>query len=294
LSEGIQEHCVPSGTTKNDERSLFGVNGWSVIRNFISGDELAAVRESLSAAAAQPRPACMSRPGNDLMLLRWNEPAVARVLGAKSRMQRLNAELDASGLKWLSAYISSKAPHSPPLWWHQDWWCWDHAISYRPAPTQVAVLCYLTDTSVDNGALRVLSGSHRRSMPVHALLPEPHGEEANRLPLHHPAMADHPDQITVGVRAGDAVLLDYRLLHGTHANGSASPRDCILLSFIVDWPHLPDELKAHCALHPALPRQEEAPAVAASGYAALLPQFAGMPESLQVNRRAPPIFETTG
>ncbi|MCK9918416.1 phytanoyl-CoA dioxygenase family protein [Microbacteriaceae bacterium K1510] len=270
------------------------MNGWSVIRHFINDDELAAIRESLHAAAAQPRPSCMSRPGNDLMLLRWSEPAVARILGAKSRMQRLSDELDAGGLRWLSAYISSKTPHSPPLWWHQDWWCWDHAISYRHATTQVAVLCYLTDTSADNGALRVLPGSHRRSMPMHAHLPEPHGEEANRLPLHHPAMADHPDQITVAVRAGDAVVLDYRLLHGTHANASPSPRDCVLLSFFPDWPRLPDELKAHCALHPALPTQEETLVAAASGYADLLPQFSGVPESLRVSRRAPAVFETVG
>lgn len=278
----------------SDDAHCLGADGWLIIRRFLGDEELAFVRESLRAAAAQPRPSCMSRAGNDLTLLRWNEPSIAQVLGAPSRMQRLETSLEAGDLKWLSAYISSKAAHSPPLWWHQDWWCWDHAISYRHAATQVAVLCYLTDTSVPNGALRVLPGSHRRSVPMHAHLPEPHGDEANRLPLDHPAMSDHPDQVTLSVRAGDAVVLDYRLLHGTHANKSSLPRDCILLSFILNWRRLPEALKAHCALHPALPGKDETLAVAMSGYADLLPRFAGVPASLRVNRRAPAVFKTAG
>ena len=154
------------------------------------------------------------------------------------------------------------------------------------------MLCYLTETTAGNGALRVLPGSHRQSILMHKHLPEPHGDEANHLPADHPAMTDCADQVTVPMRAGDAVMLDYRLLHGTHANSTAARRDCILLSFIIDWIALPTELKAHCAMHPALPRADEAEAVMVSGYADLLPQFAGTPASLSVNRVPPTIFQT--
>jgi ectoine hydroxylase-related dioxygenase (phytanoyl-CoA dioxygenase family) len=34
-------------------------------------------------------------------------------------------------------------------------------------------------------------------------------------------MADHLGQVTLEVRAGDAVVVDYRLLHGTQANVTA-------------------------------------------------------------------------
>jgi hypothetical protein len=37
------------------------------------------------------------------------------------------------------------------------------------------------------------------------------------------AMRDHPNQVTLSVRAGDAVVTDYRLLHGTHANTNLHP-----------------------------------------------------------------------
>lgn len=270
----------------------FESGGWSIIRGFLHPSELEPIRTGVNDALLAPRPSCMNRPGNDLVPLRWSDAVVAHILGSTQRVQRLRRLLGADDLKWLSGYLSIKAPHSPALWWHQDWWCWDHPVSFaRPAP-QVAVLCYLTDTNEGNGALRILPGSHHQSTPLHGQLPEPHGEAANRISLDHTAMRDHPDQITVAVRTGDAVVLDYRLLHGTHANDTARRRDCILFSFMPNWAALPPEIKAHCAMHPALPNRKEASSVLMRGYADLLPRFAGPPASLVVNRVAPANFRT--
>jgi ectoine hydroxylase-related dioxygenase (phytanoyl-CoA dioxygenase family) len=205
-------------------------------------------------------------------------------------LQRLREILNSGDLKWISAYLSTKPPHSPVLWWHQDWWCWDHPISfYRTAP-QVALLCYLTDTNKQNGALRTLPGSHHSSNTMHRVLPEPHGEIANALPTGHPALADLAEQITIDLQAGDAVVLDYRLLHGTHANDTPKRRDCILLSFIPTWNVLPREIKAHLILHPALPDETEAKYRSASCYDDILPRFEGSPASLSINRVPPETF----
>ena len=163
-------------------------------------------------------------------------------------MRRLAGASAAGDLRWISGYLSIKEPRSPCLWWHQDWWCWDHPISYRKAPVQIAVLCYLTDTAPDNGALRIVEGSHLNSFPIHAILPEAHGEAASGLAPGHPAMSDLREQTTIRVRAGDAVILDYRLLHGTHANNSDFRRDCILLvlhtlvAFIAGSDQVPPDL----------------------------------------------------
>jgi hypothetical protein len=275
--------------TANPERD-FESNGWALIRNFLAPDELESLAASVNDVLRLPRPSCMNRPGNDLIPLRWNDGIVACMLGSETRLQRLRDLLRADDLKWLSGYISIKAPHSCALWWHQDWWCWDHPITFHRPATQVAMLCYLTDTNRDNGALRVLPGSHHKSSAIHGQLPEPHGDDANRLPYDHPAMADSPDQATVPVKAGDTVVLDYRLLHGTHANGTSHRRDCILLSFIPNWTGLPPELKAHLAMHPALPNPEEQPSPSTGIYAELLPHFAGTPASMTVNRMAPANF----
>lgn len=268
----------------------FESEGWTVIPNFLEAKEIHRLGPALADVLSLARPPCMSRPGNDLVPLRWSDKIVANILASEPRIQKLRDVLRPHDLKWLSGYISTKPPHSPPLWWHQDWWCWDHPISYQRSASQVAVLCYLTDTSPGNGALRLLPGSHHASTPIHGILPEPHGDRANALPANHAAMADCPGQKTISVQAGDAVVIDYRLLHGTHANETPSRRDCILLSFIPSWRTLPSDIKAHLIAHPALPSETEVSSRSTCSYRCLFPQFNGTPASLPVNRLPPANF----
>jgi ectoine hydroxylase-related dioxygenase (phytanoyl-CoA dioxygenase family) len=267
-------------------------DGFVVLDRFLDGDEVAAIRPAVDAlAASPPDPAC-SRPHNTLLPLRWNDRIVQLLLASPRRIQVLREALGADDLRWISGYVSIKEARSPALWWHQDWWCWDHGVSYRRAAPQVAVLCYLTATDARNGALRVLPGSHQRSLRIHACLPEPHAHAANDLGPGHAAMRDHPGQVTPRLGAGDAVAIDYRLLHGTHPNAGDARRDCILLSFTPSWRGLPADIQGHLIGHPAQPAAGERPP-AASWEAAVLPRFGGVPKSLQVNRIAPRKFEVT-
>jgi hypothetical protein len=237
-----------------------------------------------------PRQHGCFRPHNTLLPLRWNEPVVRTILASGSRMQRLVAVVGADDLKWISGYISIKEAHSPALWWHQDWWCWDHPFSYRRTTAQIAVLCYVSDTNEQNGALRILRGSHLRSTPLHAILPEAHSQAADALAPDDPVLSDVSEQTTIAVKARDAVAIDYRLLHGTHPNNSNAGRDCILLSFAPSWSSLPEDIRAHLISHPALPTQGETPPRA---MAPLLPCFGGTRRDLRLNRNAPFEFETS-
>jgi ectoine hydroxylase-related dioxygenase (phytanoyl-CoA dioxygenase family) len=101
-------------------------------------------------------------------------------------------------------------------------------------------------------------------------------------------MTNLPDQVTPGTNAGDAIAIDYRLLHGTHGNASNTRRDCILLSFTPCWRRLPDDIKAHLIQHPALPLNEVSQISAAISH--LLPTFNGVRRSLELNRNAPSEF----
>jgi ectoine hydroxylase-related dioxygenase (phytanoyl-CoA dioxygenase family) len=199
---------------------------------------------------------------------------------------------DGDDLRWISGYISSKEPRTPALWWHQDWWCWHHPVSFRAAAAQVALLVYLSDTDQGRGALRVLPGSHRASVALHRALPDAH-RQGERLPLDHPALRDQPGQMTLRARAGDAVVLDYRLLHGTHPNAGDERRDCVLLSFTPSWHSLPPDVRAHLIQHLALPTDDEQ-VPATSWRAALLPEFDGARADLDLDRDAPPRFTVRG
>ena len=263
--------------------------GYVLLAGFLDPAELRPLRAGVDAALAGPLPPGCERPHNTLAPLRWNDSIVQRLLASERRRERLAEATGARDLRWISAYVSVKEPQSGALWWHQDWWCWDHPITYRREAAQVAVLCYLTDTSAQNGALRVLPGTHHHSVPVHATLPKAHTHEVGDLDEAHPAMRDQPDQLTLELNAGDAVVLDYRLLHSTHPNTSPERRDCLLLTFAPSWESLPPSLRAHLIRHPALPSDEERAAVPAA-WLPLLPSFNGTPHDLELNRVVPADF----
>jgi hypothetical protein len=125
--------------------------------------------------------------------------------------------------------IISKPPHAPALYWHQDWMRWDDPISLSPWPQTVFLNWYLTDTNAANGCLRAIPGSHRRRLELHEHLVPPHEgggydvEETNEW-----MFCDHRDAVDVPVTAGQLMIGDARLLHGTHPNTTAERRTVLL------------------------------------------------------------------
>ncbi|MGB6678763.1 MAG: phytanoyl-CoA dioxygenase family protein [Terriglobales bacterium] len=265
-------------------------DGFAVLESFVNKVELKKIAPLVESDLTSSHELACTRPHNTPVPLRWNDPIVRLLLKSDRRVQGLTDVLRADDLKWISGYVSTKEPHSPPLWWHQDWWCWDHPRSYRRSAPQIAVLCYLADTTEQNGALRVLRGSHLKSTPIHTVLPEAHGQGADGLESGHIAVSDLPAQVTFCLRAGDAVVIDYRLLHSTHGNVGNTRRDCILLSFTPSWRGLPNDIKAHLIAHPAQPSDDEA-LETLSTLANLFPKFSGSRQDLPLNRNAPPNFE---
>lgn len=264
-------------------------DGFALLPAFADPIEVSELRSATAARLGRSRDGACERPHNILVPLRWNDPIVRLLLDDQARVTAVREASCANDLRWISGYVSLKEPHTPPLWWHQDWWCWDHAVTFEPAAPQVALLLYLTDTTQTNGALRVLPGSHHRSGPIHALLPEAHSKQAGDLDPMHPALCDLASQETLSLRAGDAVLLDYRLLHGTHANRTTAQRDALLLTFAPSWRDLPRDIRAHLIDHPALPSRDETP-MHGSWARRLLPSFDGARASLKLNRNAPAQF----
>ncbi|MEC9251564.1 MAG: phytanoyl-CoA dioxygenase family protein [Pseudomonadota bacterium] len=125
--------------------------------------------------------------------------------------------------------IISKPPNSPPLYWHQDWARWDDPISMSPWPQQIFLNWYLCDTNTTNGCLRVIPRSHRQRNELHARLVAPHEgggydiEEENEWMFF-----DHPKAVDVPVEAGQLLIGDARMLHGTHHNASSQKRTVLL------------------------------------------------------------------
>ena len=124
------------------------------------------------------------------------------------------------GTLFSSGYVISKPPGGPALFWHQDWWGWQHPISRDDRIAQVALFLYMTDTTRENGCLRLIPGTHRRPHPLHDLVDAHDPTLAEVKNPDDAAFASHADEVDVPVTAGDVVVVDARLIHGAHPNRS--------------------------------------------------------------------------
>ncbi len=190
--------------------------------------------------------------------------------------------------RWMSGYVISKPPHSPALFWHQDWWGWNDPSSYTPLPQQLFLMYYLVDTTPHNGCLRLLRGSHLKRHQMHDTVPNAHTDDLRRMSdPDHPAYQSIAEEVNVPVCAGDLVIGDSRLLHSAHANKSDQRRTVITLWYFPYFDLLSDGLRAAIAR----PREwsgwdDEAMARTAE----FVPRYEGQAEPVAWNREPGPYF----
>merc|ERR1712032_748781 len=123
-------------------------------------------------------------------------------------------------------------PNGPPLYWHQDLREWNSPVAATPWPHQVFFSYYLTDTTRENGCLRVIPGSHVNWHPLHDILPNAHEQEIRQLSQSidetSPVFAEAEGSIDVPMQAGDLIIGDARLLHSAWGNQTNERRTLVL------------------------------------------------------------------
>jgi len=214
------------------------------------------------------------RRSQGTMLSIMSDPAFADLIAWQPAIDCLSA-MGFREPTFTDGYIISKPPHSPRLFWHYDWFAWRDPGAFDIVPQQVFLMYYLTDTSPENGCLRVLPGSHRRHHPLRDRIGNPHGESISRaLDPDDPAVSTQPDEVDVPVRAGDLVVGDARMLHAAHANASDERRTVITLWFQPDFTSLPERVKAQM-VKKTQPTPADWPAAARETVRALNPRYDG-------------------
>jgi phytanoyl-CoA dioxygenase PhyH len=118
-------------TCLGSRQEHFSRHGFLVLEGFLAEDEPERLRSEVDAALRRPRDPSCARPHNTLLPLRWSDATVRFLLESERRVQLVRDATGANDLRWISAYMSIKDARSGPLWWHQDWWCWDHPVSFR-------------------------------------------------------------------------------------------------------------------------------------------------------------------
>jgi len=149
-----------------------------------------------------------------------------------------------NSVKWSSGYIINKPPKSPPLYWHNDWWAWNDSISYVTKPSMIFVMLYLERTTVKNGCLRIIPGSHLQYNETHKIIKKHHSKYRLYTNSNDPVFKKTKDEINIFSNPGDIIIGDARLLHAAHANNSQSKRTVITLWFYPDYKTLPAHIKS--------------------------------------------------
>ncbi|MFQ5973014.1 MAG: phytanoyl-CoA dioxygenase family protein [Alphaproteobacteria bacterium] len=219
-------------------------DGYTVVEGVFRPDDLARLSALAGrcVAAIAPEHRARYRSEGSLVLIA-DHPAFAEFVAYRRALDAF-ARLGLTGARFSAGYVISKPPKSPALFWHQDWWGWDDPISLSDRICQFFVFCYLTDTRPENGCLRVIPGTHRRRHAMHDLM-DAHSDTLARVDdPEKPAFADHRDAVAVPVRAGDMVIGDARLIHGSFPNASDRERTLITLWYHPDYDTLSEPIRA--------------------------------------------------
>ena len=169
------------------------------------------------------------------------DPIVEKIIDYAPQKQ-VCAELGLENLQPRDNIILlSKPAYGPPLYWHQDFMNWNHPEAAAPWPTVIFLSYYMSDTTRENGCLRVIPGTHRKRIPLHDMLPDAHGPEIQSInDLEHPIFMDHPDSVDVPLKSGDLIIADARLLHAAWPNQTAQRRTLVLAWHgVFSFPHPP-------------------------------------------------------
>jgi len=144
--------------------------------------------------------------------------------------------------QWGGQFFLKEPKDGSVVPWHQDAQYWP----LKPAKT-VTVWLALYDTNEENGAMKIVKGSHKKGIYKHRI------NEAKHLVLDQEVPdeeIDEKDVISLNLKAGQISLHDDGLLHGSLANNSDRRRCGITMRFapvnvkadLSVWPHFETQL----------------------------------------------------
>ncbi len=235
-------------------KARFEQDGFFHFEGLLEPQLIARLNDVSDEVLSQQDPAHFERQKatGSMVLIDWNMAYRYQVLAeliAHPKILGAYAELGFDEPKFGHGRIISKPPHSPPLFWHEDGRFWNDPVSYTPQPIQSFLMIYLTDTTPENGCLRVIPGSHRKRHPLHDLAPERHTEELATYATPDAVGFQYAEgEIDVPVRAGDVVAGYANTFHAAHPNRSDERRTVLTMWYYPDFVNLPERSQATVAM----------------------------------------------
>ena len=238
----------------NKKREQFARDGFYIFENILDSLLLDRLRHFSDDVLARQEPAHFERQRTtgSMVLIDWamayQHPVMAELIAHPGVLTALQ-QLGFDDPKFGHGRIISKPPHSPPLFWHEDGRFWDDPISYTTQPIQCFLMYYLTDTTPQNGCLRVIPKSHLKRHALHDRIAPNHTDELRTFANpDDPGFSRVEEEIDVPVQAGDLVMGYGSLLHASHANQTDRQRTVLTMWYYPDFVALPERTQATVAL----------------------------------------------
>jgi ectoine hydroxylase-related dioxygenase (phytanoyl-CoA dioxygenase family) len=218
-------------TFKNEHLEAYNRDGYVVLRNFFSKEEVAllykiAVDDDLMSQKSFDR---IDASGLKTKLALWY--SLDNSLNSKfSRSERIvNSVEQILGGK--AAHYHSKLMQKEPkkggAWeWHQDYGYWYKYNGFL-FPEMLSVLTALTPATKENGCLQMIRGSHKMGRVEHGFAGEQVGADMEKV---NEALKIMPLDY-LEMEAGDTAFFHCNTLHASAANFSDKPRWSIITAY---------------------------------------------------------------
>lgn len=221
--------------TIDDARlSAFERDGYIVLKNFFSGDEIAALAD----CAARDRRLDQNAfgrsdgEGGTIRLSVWNHPTDT-IYGAIARSESLvgcaEALLGGEVYHYHSKMIMKDARVGGAWAWHQDYGYWyQNGVLF---PELVSAFIAVDPCTRENGCVQVLRGSHRLGRVDHILT----GDQAGADPDRVEEIMQRLELVYVEMDPGDVLLFHANTLHRSDQNRSEHPRWSMICCYNAAW-----------------------------------------------------------
>ena len=224
----------PTRSITSEQREAFFANGSLVLESFIGNDWLARLRHAASKSIESARHVTENNATYVLesghspeapALRRLNSPVCNHPdfwrFACESSIVELAADLCGPHVKFYHSKLNFKWPHVGQKFdWHQDIPAWPHT-DYSP----VTIGLYLEDCGVEQGPLMAINGSHRGDL--HSMYDENHNWVL-RIPEENLESGWQDHIVNLTGPAGSVVVLNCRVIHGSHQNNSTQMRPLLL------------------------------------------------------------------
>lgn len=213
-----------------DDKRAFDLDGFVIKRSFFNEHEASLLSQALHQddALRAGSYGLGDRQGGSTIIAVWNEPG-DDTLGIVPRLRRMAdgaARLLGGEVYHYHSKITSKAAGGGGTWdWHQDYGYWYKNGCLFPDMASVAVA--VSEQTSENGALRVLRGSHKCGRLEHFVYNGQTGADVDRLEL----LLERLEVVTFEAEPGDTLFFHSNTLHSSSPNLARSSRDVLLCCY---------------------------------------------------------------